>query len=316
LGRQPYFYCMVVGIIILLSVLFLWLAIGSSAATQLQNRITGADKTRALWLNATLITLIYLLCMVSVNRLWYASMPQNAWHWFNDIPEWMQMDKLGHFYATFSIGRIIMHALKNRGIIIMQAATIGCLAGFLMVTPIEFFDGYAMAYGASWADALANFSGALFLWLQIVFFNRVVVFPKYSFHTTAFAALRPNVLGNNWYTSFLKDYNGQTYWFNIPVNNLLPPGAQHAPAWLNLSIGYGAEAMVYGREAENLTKGYHPYRQYYLSLNIDLRKTAFFKKYAHHTMLRALVFWFEGMQLPAPCVEVNPNGFQWHLIYF
>lgn len=307
---------MVFGLLVFTTLVFLWLAIGSDGAMQVQNRLTANNPKRQQWLMAGLLGIIYVLIMLSVNRLWYQQQARTDWHFFNDNAEWLQMDKVGHFYATFHTARIIMHALKNRGLALGQATNIGSLCSFLMLTPIEFFDGYAAQYGASLGDAFANASGAMFFWWQLRIYKRVVCMPKYSFHPTQYAAMRPNVLGNGIWQSFLKDYNGQTYWFNIPANRLLPTAYRFAPAWLNVAVGYSADGMAYGRTEQNLANGLQPAREYLFSLNISLRNTSLFRKYGHTTTVRAIVFWFEGYQLPFPCIQLGQNGFIFHPLYF
>ena len=184
------------------------------------------------------------------------------------------------------------------------------------MSPIEYFDGFAADYGASYTDLLANAAGVLFFWFQHKAYKQIICFPKFSFWPSPYAAMRPNVLGHNLWQNILKDYNGQIYWLNISANSLLPNGYKVAPAWFYLSVGYGAEQMVYGRVKQNEAIGLHPERQYYFSFNISLRETGVFKRYHNNTVIRAIVFWFEGYQLPAPCIELSNSGFRLHIINF
>lgn len=36
--------------------------------------------------------------LIGLNQMWYADYPQSKFHFYNDNSEWMQMDKVGHFY--------------------------------------------------------------------------------------------------------------------------------------------------------------------------------------------------------------------------
>ncbi|MES2389929.1 MAG: DUF2279 domain-containing protein [Bacteroidota bacterium] len=268
-----------------------------------------------LWLFWIAVTGVVTLGMLIMNKMWYATDTARTWHWFNDNAEWLQMDKAGHFFTVFTTSRIVMHALKNLGLTPLRAAAFASMASFLSMSPVEYFDGFEPAYGASKGDIIANASGALALFLQIRIWGRVVIAPKFSFWQSGFAPLRPEVLGNSFAREMLKDYNGQTYWLNIPLNRLMPPAARLFPEWLNLSVGQSAENMVYGREFQNLAHGFHPYRQILLSVNIGLTKTPLWKKHGHRLPFRAVAYWFEVVQMPFPALEVGQNGLRLHWLY-
>ena len=72
--------------------------------------------------------------------------------------------------------------------------------------------------------------------------------PKFSFHTTKYASLRPNVLGSSLSEEIFKDYNGQTYWLSVNLHSFFK--SSKLPKWLNLAAGYGAD----GKRATILSK--------------------------------------------------------------
>ncbi len=63
---------------------------------------------------------------------------------------------------------------------------------------------------------------------------------------------------------WLKDYNGQTYWFSGSPRSFFKNS--NWPAWLCFSVGYGIQNMVSADPKQSTELGYRPYRQYYLSL--------------------------------------------------
>jgi hypothetical protein len=84
---------------------------------------------------------------------------------------------------------------------------------------------------------------------------------------------RPGVLGNNIATQIIKDYNAQSYWLSVPLNSiwehLAPTPIRPFLKHIRLGMGYGAGNMLYARTAHNLASGRTPYRQFYLSPDLD-----------------------------------------------
>jgi hypothetical protein len=177
--------------------------------------------------------------------------------------------------------------------------------GFLFVSGIEIFDGFSVAYGASASDIAANAVGALLFFLQCQFWKRILLRPKFSFHPTNFAPLRPEVLGSGLLEEILKDYNGQTFWYSVKI-----PGLP-LPRWLTLAAGVGAEGMIFGRVTENEAVGLHPERRYFLSLDIDLNHIK-----TESRWLRAMLYIPNIIKVPAPALEISAKGIRFHPLYF
>jgi hypothetical protein len=248
----------------------------------------------------------YTATMLGLSELWYKDTKQQSFTFFNDYDEWKQVDKVGHFYAAFYTSFGMSNALRWCDVEQKRSALIGSLTGFLIMAPIEILDGYSDAYGASTGDLLANAGGATFFLTQSLMWNEVRLYPKFSFHQTSYAAVRPNVLGDSWSSQILKDYNGQTHWLSIDMDKFI-----HFPKWLNLAVGYGAEGMVYARDSQNASNNYDPYRQYYLSIDFDL--TAIKTK---SKIIKTLIFVGNMIKLPAPALEFSRKGIRGHALYF
>ena len=301
---------------LLLALLFVWVSVAYGNEAAESGLLKKETSQKKLLYQGLLLSAIYGSGMAAVSLIWYSREAQTRWHWFNDLPEWMQLDKFGHFYTTFQIARLALYFLKTSALTEKQRSAASALTAFLLVSAVEFLDGFAVSYGASATDLAANAAGALFLLIQQLGFGKVLLVPKFSFHQSPFAAQRPAVLGHNLGEELLKDYNGQTYWLNIPFNSLLPQPLRLFPAWLNLALGYGIDSVLYGRTQQNQAQGLQPFRQFYLSLNINLRALPFFRNRPQNKLLRITSFWFEGIQLPFPALELNPQGLKWHWLYY
>jgi hypothetical protein len=226
---------------------------------------------------------------------------------FNDNSEWKQVDKLGHFFSSFYFSYGTSRALRWCNVQPKKSDLVGSLVGFGIMLPIEILDGFSEAYGASAGDLLANAAGAAFFLGQSRLWNDPRIYPKFSFHRTHYAALRPDVLGNDLTSEILKDYNGETFWLSADVDKFIK-----FPRWLNLAVGYGAEGMIYARDHQNIQAGYsEPYRQYYLSIDFDLRAIK-----SHSKTVNTLLFIVNMIKLPAPTVEFSSKGVKFHALYF
>jgi hypothetical protein len=249
---------------------------------------------------------IYTIGMVGLNEVWYKNEPREAFHFFNDNREWKQVDKIGHFYSAFYISAFSASAINGCGVSPKKSAAYGALTGFVALFTIEVLDGYSAAYGASLGDLLANTAGSSFYWGQQTLWREVRIQPKFSFHSTNFAAQRPNVLGDGLATELLKDYNGQTYWLSVDMDKFMS-----FPKWLNLAVGYGAEAMIYARDEQNELAGLLPYRQYYLSIDFDFRYVRTRSK-----VLRTALNILSSIKFPAPALEFSNRGMRFRPLYF
>lgn len=238
----------------------------------------------------------YGVTLVGLHQLWYKDSHQQSFRFFNDNPEWKQVDKLGHFFSSFYFSYGTSKALKWCNVPNRKADLAGAITGFAVMVPIEIMDGFSDAYGASSGDLLANATGSILYLGQSRIWNEIRIYPKYSFHHTKFAQHRPNVLGDGFFNEALKDYNGQTYWLSVDMDKFV-----RFPKWLNLVAGYGAEGMVYARDHQNVENGFgDPYRQYYLGIDFDLTAIKTRSKF-----LKTFLFFANMLKLPSPALEFS-----------
>lgn len=259
------------------------------------------------------ITTVAIVCGVAysatlygLSKAWYSGQPRESFHFFNDNGEWKQIDKVGHFYSAFYSSYAADRALQWAKVDKRRSGKYGSIIGSFLLVPVEVMDGFSSAYGASVGDLVADFAGGGFYFAQTRLWEEPRIYPKFSFHRSDFARLRPAVLGNNGVEELLKDYNGQTYWLSFDLDRFIP-----FPKWINLDVGYGAEGMVYARDNENSQAGYHAYRQYYLGLDIDLRAVN-----TRSRFLRSVLDVVSLVRLPAPAMEFSRHGVAFKPLYF
>ncbi len=265
--------------------------------------------------NTVLITETALAttALVGLNQLWYAKYPKMDFHFVNDNSEWLQVDKIGHFYSSYHIGRAGAEMLQWSGTSKKKQLVYGATFGFVFLTAVEILDGYSLEWGASLGDVIANASGTVLYVSQEMLWKEQRIIPKFSFHTTSYAPSRPDVLGSSLTEQILKDYNGQTYWLSVNLYSFSK--ASKIPKWLNLAFGYGAEAMYTG-QVDNNRPIYTPktdrFRQFYLSFDVDLTKIN-----TNSHFLKTVFSVFNTIKIPAPTLEYSANeGFKGRLFYF
>ncbi len=250
--------------------------------------------------------------LVGLSQVWYKDYPQTKFHFINDNDEWMQMDKIGHVFSAYHIGKAGFEALRWSGVSKESSLVYGSTLGLAFLTVVEVFDGYSAEWGASSGDMIANVSGTALFAAQELLWKEQRIIPKFSFHQTHYAKLRPDVLGSSFQEQLLKDYNGQTYWLSANLYDFTK--CSTIPKWLNLAVGYGAEGMVSGNGEtvpgldENPTRT----RQFYLSLDVNLEKI---NTKSH--ILKTLFSLFNTIKIPAPTFEINGSGkVRGHGFYF
>jgi len=248
----------------------------------------------------------YTGTLIGLSELWYKDSDRQSFRFFNDNAEWKQVDKLGHFYAGFYFSYGASAALSWSNVQQRKADLIGAATGFLVLAPIEIFDGFSDAYGASAGDLVANATGSMLFLGQSLLWKEIRIYPKFSFHPTDYADLRPNTLGDSFSSQLLKDYNGQTYWICFDMDKFMK-----FPEWLNLAVGYGAQGMVYARDSQNNEAGFSAYRQYYLSVDFDLTGIRTRSK-----VLKTLFKVVSLIKLPAPAMELSKKGVKFRPAYF
>ncbi len=286
----------------------------SFSQSKLNQFLKPSDTLNTSRRNAVVITEASMatLTLVGLNQLWYADYPKSKFHTLNDNNQWLQMDKLGHVFSAYQLGRLGANTLHWSGVSKQDQLIYGSTIGVAFLTVVEVFDGYSEEWGFSWGDMAANVTGAGLYVGQELLWKEQRFTLKYSFHRTDYAPQNPEVLGNGFSEEFLKDYNGQTYWLSLNLHAFF--NESKIPSWLNVALGYGAEGMISGSNTNDndVVQEQNPYRQFYLSLDVDLTRI---KTNSH--VLRTIFDVFNVIKVPFPALEFNDkNGIKFHGIYF
>jgi uncharacterized protein YfiM (DUF2279 family) len=248
--------------------------------------------------------------------VWYKDLPTTKFHFFNDAYEWQQMDKIGHLTTSWNFARTAGDLYKWSGVDSKKSALIGGGYAFAYMATFEMLDAYNESWGFSIPDLVANTTGAALYSTQAYIWDEQFVKPKFSAHGTDLAQYRPNLLGSGGVESLFKDYNGQTYWLSFnPVYMIIKESK--IPKWINVSLGYGINNQLIGDGGTFITNqggqqiSFTPYRQYYLSLDLDWEKIPVDSK-----LLKLLFRGLNVVKLPFPALEFSKNGIKGHALYF
>ena len=285
--------------------------------------LTPQQKKERTWIVAGANVLGYGAVMIGLYNTWYKDYPQTGLHSFNDWPEWKQVDKVGHIYSAYIESMGSSELWRWTGMDRKKRIWIGGMSGAFYQTVIEVLDGFSAEWGWSWGDFGANILGSGAFVAQELAWDEQRIKLKFSFHKKNYADatldLRNDKLfGKSSAERMLKDYNGQTYWASASLRSFLP--RSKLPAWLSLSLGYGAEGMFGGRE--NIARDDNGaiifsrpdikrYRQWYLAPDIDWTKIKTDKK-----GLKFLFTVLSAFKFPAPALEFSKGKLRGHAIYF
>jgi len=253
------------------------------------------------------------LSFALLNEAWYADYDRAPLHAFNDGGEWQLMDKAGHAFSAYTLVSW-GHGLFDRcGTPGRSSLWAGAALGVGFLTGVELLDGTSAAWGFSWWDMAANFSGAGLYVGQELGWGEQRLRLKFSAHHTDYAAMRPSLLGEGSIERYLKDYNGQTIWLSTNLKSFASRSA--VPAWLNMAFGYGADGMVTASKpvSRDAFGGDLPRQQrFFLSPDLDLTKIRTRSK-----TMRTILFVLNSIKVPAPAFEVDSNGnATFHWLYF
>ena len=289
----------------------------SSSFSYSQNKfdtfLTPSDTLNKSRRNAVVITEASLggLTLIGLNHLWYSDFERSKFHVINDNNEWLQMDKMGHVFTSYQVGKFGAQVLNWSGVSKKNQLIYGATLGFGFLSAVEILDGFSEEWGFSWGDIAANASGTGLYIGQELLWKQQRIALKFSFHQTKYALQRPDKLGEGFLEQVLKDYNGQTYWLSVNLHSFFK--ASKIPKWLNLAVGYGADGMLTAvKDVDNeLLTSKTRMRQLYLSFDVNLSKIRTKSRF-----LKSVFDVFNVVKVPFPTLEFNRKGCVFHLLYY
>ncbi len=281
--------------------------------SKLEAFLTPSDSLNVSRRNAVVTTEASLsaLTLLGLSQIWYADFERSKFHTVNDNSQWLQMDKLGHAFTAYQMGKHGAQLLNWSGVQKKDQLIYGATLGFTFLTAVELLDGYSKEWGFSWGDILANGAGTGLYIGQELLWNEQRIALKYSFRQTKYASLNPDKLGATYIEQILKDYNGQTYWLSFNLHDFFKESS--IPKWLNVALGYGGEGMLFGsKDIDNqLLTNYDRHRQIYLSFDINLSKIE-----TNSRLLMTVFDVFNMIKIPFPTLEISKKGAAFHLFYY
>lgn len=297
--------------------LFIFIFVSSASYSQNQNKwqqfLTPSDTLNKPRRTSVLVgeIAVFSTALVGLHQLWYKDYPQSKFHTINDNNQWLQLDKIGHFYSAYHIGKFSSELLQWSGAPKKEQLYYGATSGLVFLTTVEVFDGFSKEWGFSWGDIIANTSGTALYIAQELLWNEQRIVPKFSFHTTKYAKARPATLGTSINEQVLKDYNGQTYWLSANLDTFIKQNK--LPKWLNIAVGYSGNNMFYGSYSEAQQNGYYhkPNREFFVSLDIDLTKIKI-----KSGLLKTVFSICNTIKIPAPTLQLSNGKLKGYIIYF
>ena len=285
----------------------------SYSQTKLDAFLTPSDTLNKPRRNAVVITEASLagITLVGLNQLWYSDFERSKFHTINDNNQWLQMDKMGHVFTSYQVGKFGAEVLNWSGVSKNDQLIYGATLGFGFLTAVEIFDGFSQEWGFSWGDIASNAAGTGLYVGQELLWEEQRIHLKFSFHQTKYASQSPDKLGESFFEQILKDYNGQTYWLSANLHDFFK--ADKIPKWLNVAVGYSADGMLQGvKDVDNsLLTNKSRQRQFYLSFDVNLNKIR-----TNSRFLKSVFNIFNVLKVPFPALEFNKKGCAFHLLYY
>ncbi len=289
-------------------ILFCLQSIILTASAQGDRTIAPTFNSKKLIIVAGANAAFYTGSFIALNKAWYADYDKTKFHFFNDIPEWNQMDQAGHAWTTYQVSRLSKEMWQWTGLNKNTSALLGGASGMLYQSIIEIQDAYSTEWGFSWADVGANVAGAgLFVLQEISGEQKVSVKLTYwpKKYPAELIGRRDQLFGSSLPERVLKDYNSQTYWLSANVRSFFPDS--RLPPWLNIALGYAADGMYGGRsniwtDKEGVTHDYtstRRVRKFYISPDIDLTRI-----HTRSKVLKKVFFVLNMVKVPAPSLAV------------
>lgn len=288
-------------------VLFFFVTVSEQTIAQ-QYFLPPADQYQSKRLKKVVWTesAVFVLTSVGLYYLWYKKFPKSRFHFLNDNREWFQVDKVGHATTAYNVSVMQHDLLRWSGVKPNQAIIGGALTSLAFLSIVEVMDGFSKGWGFSGGDMLANFSGAALFAAQQKGWGQQRIGLKFSASFSPYAQYNSGLLGKQWASRIMKDYNGQTYWLSLNLRSFMA-GSSKFPAWANIAVGYGADGMIGARENPSSVKGtavpaFKRTRQFYLAPDAALFRIK------SSPVVNAPLYLLQFVKVPAPAIELNSAG--------
>ncbi|MFN0157987.1 MAG: DUF2279 domain-containing protein [Bacteroidota bacterium] len=255
------------------------------------------NTTRLAIVGGTVVVAATAIHLYQANGWWKNS--RRSFHFREDLTYALHVDKIGHFFGATGATFVMSRAFRWANYSETNSLLLGAGVSTLFQTYIEIEDGFS-TWGFDRVDFAANVAGAWYPVAQhfvptLREFNlKISYLPSRNINQPGAFSGQKHIL--------MDDYEGQTFWLSVNVNNILPGSVEpYWPDFLALAVGYGARDI--------LTQ--NPYRVYFVSLDYDMSKII----PQTSDFLRTLTGVLNFIRFPAPTVQISPNAI-WYGLYF
>ena len=192
-----------------------------------------------------------------------------------------------------------------------QSTFAGSVTGLCFLSMIEIMDGFNSGWGFSISDMASNILGAGLFSSQQLIFEEQLFIPKFSYHPTRYALIRPEVLGKTHVERFFKDYNGQTYWLSFSPKSIFKNS--RLPEWFCFSIGYSTDMKILGNSDYYMSSNetFIAKKEFLFSLDIDFQKIPCKNKF-----LKFILNQLNYLKMPFPTLIWQNNKLSFTPLYF
>jgi hypothetical protein len=240
---------------------------------------------------------------------------QNAWwsgnrggfHFEEDWVSALQVDKAGHSFGGYFTSYVMSEGLMSSGFSWDAATLWGSIFGLAYQTYVESEDGFAKTWGFSPSDWYFDAMGPLFFLAQHHVPALQNITPKWQYIPSEWTG-EPVIDRTR---TFIDDYNSSTFWWSVNVYNILPEKfKQYWVPWLNIAVGYGADAVDV-KVDPNGPPDQLSQRRYVIGLDYNLVRLlpdgGWFWNWFRQTL--------DYIKFPAPALEFSPGGTKFKLLY-
>ncbi|MCL5028088.1 MAG: YfiM family protein [Bacteroidetes bacterium] len=240
---------------------------------------------------------------------------QNAWwsgqrgnfHFEEDWMSALQVDKAGHSFGGYFTSYVMSEGLMASGFSWKDATLWGSVFGLAYQTYVETEDGFATEWGFSPSDWYFDALGPLFFLSQHYVPALQNITPKWQYVPSEWTG--EPIIGR--VRTFIDDYNSSTFWWSVNVYNILPDNLKkYWLPWLNIAVGYGADAVDVKADP-NGPPDQLSERRYVIGLDYNLIKLlpdgGSFWNWFRQTL--------DFIKFPAPAIEFSPSNTKFKLLY-
>lgn len=271
----------------------------------LPRRITKIEPTTTAIVGGVYLGAIVFLHIHQQHAWWSGN--RGKFHFEEDWVSAMQVDKAGHAYGGYITSYVMSEGLMASGLSWDDATLWGSVFGLAYQTYVETEDGFAKEWGFSPSDWYFDALGPLFFLSQHYVPALQNITPKWQYVPSEWTG-EPVI---NRPRTFIDDYNSSTFWWSLNVYNILPDNLKkYWLPWLNVAVGYGADAVDVQIDP-NGPPDQLSQRRYIIGLDYNFVKLFPKGGWFWNWLRQSLNF----LKLPSPAIEFTSSGTKFKLLY-